>query len=365
MFAYMKSVKDELVRYLETFFAALGPDYAGLNTWDWSLPAAAASQGSPGRDALKRLFDYTAGGKMLRGALVSFTHDMYAGSCRGAAVAAGAAMELFQSAFLIHDDIMDRDNLRRGKPAMHAQYSGLAHSAAIQDPAHMGEALGICAGDLAIFLAFDILSSLEAGAETKTRLAARFCRELQYVGLAQMADVWQGARAGGAEIEDILALYRCKTGRYTFSLPFAAGLILAGQEEKLVEHFVLLGEKMGILFQIKDDELGLWADEKELGKPVGSDIAENKKTLYREILFARAEEDTRKKLAAIFGKQPSPGEISIVLEKMDALGVRGEVAHKAGLLHKEASALIDALPPAGIWTDRLRQLLDYNLNRGK
>ena len=352
MFAYMKAVKDELVRCLETSFAALEPDYADVNAW--------------GKDTLKRLLDYTCGGKMLRGCLVGFTHDMYSGGCHGAAVAAGAAMELFQSAFLVHDDIMDRDEVRRGKPAVHAQYAALARGEGLADPLHMGESLGICAGDLAIFIAFDILSRLDAQARVKAQLAARFCRELQYVGLAQMADVWQGAQAGGAALDDILALYRCKTGRYTFSLPFAAGLILAGQEEKRVEHFVLLGEKLGILFQIKDDELGLWADEKELGKPVGSDITENKKTLYREILFARADEKTREKLAAIFGNpRPTEEDIAFVREKMESLGARGEVAEKARILHGEASALIDALPPAGVWTDRLRQLLEYNMSRGK
>ena len=352
MFEYLNTLRDELADYLENFFKTLEPDYAGVNSW--------------GQGTLKRLLDYTRNGKMLRGCFIGFTHDMYGGQNHKAAVAAGAAMELFQSAFLIHDDIMDRDELRRGKPAMHTQYAALAKDARLHDPSHTGEALAICAGDLAIFLAFDILARLEADARIKSLLAARFCRELQYVGLAQMADVWQGLQTDGVTEENILALYRCKTGRYTFSLPFAAGLILAAQEEERIEHFVLLGEKMGILFQIKDDELGLWADEKELGKTIGSDISETKKTLYREILFARADEKTRKKLSVIFGAERLKQEdIAFVREKMESLEVRAEVARKACLLYDEASALIDALPPAGIWTDRLRQLLDYNMNRGK
>jgi geranylgeranyl diphosphate synthase type I len=352
MFAYMAEAIEELIKYLRAFFDGLGPDYDGVNSW--------------GRDALTRLLDYTCGGKMLRGSLVGFTHDMYAGGCHEAAVAAGAAMEIFQSAFLIHDDIMDRDERRRGKPAIHAQYMGIALADGLYDPAHMGEALGICAGDLALFIAFDMLSRAPGEAPAKARLLSRFCRELEYVGIAQMADVWQGARKEGAAPEEILGLYRYKTGRYTFSLPFAAGLILAGQNEECVNHFVLLGEKMGVLFQIKDDELGLWADEKELGKPVGSDIAENKKTLHREILFARADEKTREKLAAIFGKDPVTREdAGFVRDRMDELGVRAEAARTAQKLYLEAAALIDSLPPRRPWTDRLRQLLDYNMSRSK
>jgi geranylgeranyl diphosphate synthase type I len=352
MFAYMAETRKELTKYLREFFAGLGPDYDGVNSW--------------GRDTLARLLDYACGGKMLRGALACFTHDMYSGGCHEAAVAAGAAMEIFQSAFLVHDDIMDRDQIRRGKPAMHAQYTSLASTEGLPDPVHLGEALGICAGDLALFIAFDILSRAPARPDAKVRLFSCFCRELEYVGLAQMADVWQGAGNEGAAIEDILALYRCKTGRYTFSLPFAAGLILAGQDEQCVNRFVLLGEKMGILFQIKDDELGLWADEKELGKPVGSDIAENKKTLHREILFARADKKTREKLAAIFGNAGLTREdVDFVRSRMDDLGVRAEAAHTAQRLYREASALMDGLPPRGPWTDKLRQLLVYNMSRNR
>jgi geranylgeranyl diphosphate synthase type I len=355
MFTYMKTAKTRLIRFLETCFDGISPDYGNVNSW--------------GRDTLRRLLDYTCGGKMIRGGLVSFTHDMYGGKYPDAAIAAGAAMELFQSAFLIHDDIMDRDETRRGRPAMHVQYRKLAADAALREAGHLGEALGICCGDMALFIAFDILCGLKTSGGVQGRLLSRYCRELEYVGLAQMADVWQGASPGGTAREDILALYRCKTGRYTFSLPFAAGLILAEQEEKTVNHFVLLGEKMGILFQIKDDELGLWAEEEELGKPVGSDISENKKTLYREILFARADEATKKKLVTIFGAEKTErGDLAFVRAKMEELGVRDEVAETRQGFYRETLDMINARPqdPATApWTDKLRQLLDYNMNRGK
>jgi geranylgeranyl diphosphate synthase type I len=282
------------------------------------------------------------------------------------AAAAGAAMELFQSAFLVHDDIMDRDMVRRGMPAVHAQYAAVCADVNLRDASHIGEALGICAGDIAIFLAFEILARLESGGDVKNRLIGRFCRELQYVGLAQMADVYNGAARRPLSREEILSLYRYKTGRYTFSLPFAAGLVLAGADEAVVEDFVLLGEKLGILFQIKDDELGIWADEGELGKPVGSDICENKKTLYREILFRRAEEPARSRLAGIFGGcEPSAENLAFVRTLLEDLGVRGEVEVLVDELSAEAGNLISTLTMEEPWRRMLRDLLDYNLTRKK
>jgi geranylgeranyl diphosphate synthase type I len=337
---------------LEAHFAELEPGFAGVNAW--------------GKDSLARLFEYTSGGKMLRGSLVSFGHDMYGGGLADEAAAAGAAMELFQSAFLVHDDIMDRDETRRGKPAIHAQYARVAAGDGVAEAGHMGEALGICAGDLSLFIAFGILAGLKAEAGAKERLLSLFCRELEYVGLAQMADVYQSAGEDSPEAGDIIKLYRYKTGRYTFSLPFAAGLILAGKDGELVEQFTLLGEKLGVLFQIKDDELGLWADEKELGKPVGSDISENKKTLHRHILFKSADAEAREKLRCIFGK-PSPcaEDIAFVRGQMEKFGVREKTGEICACLYTDAKNIIEALPPGAgpVWKKRLEELLDYNMGR--
>lgn len=354
MLTYLKESKDLMLGFLGKFLGSRDEDFGTVNRW--------------GPDVLTRLREFTSRGKMIRGGLVRFTHDMYSGKCREDAVAAGAAMELFQSAFLVHDDIMDRDDTRRGAPALHAQYSASSAREGLVDAARIGEALGICAGDISIFLAFDILSRLETGEPAKSRLLARFCRELEYVGLAQMADVHHGASGESLSRGEILDLYRYKTGRYTFSLPFAAGLILAGRGEPLVERFIHLGEKMGILFQIKDDELGIWADEAELGKPVGSDISENKKTIYREILFQRAEPEARGKLAGLYGgKDLSPGDVSFVRGELERLGVKREIAELSDKLAGEARELIHSLPDdtAPIWKSRLSELLDYNLKRGK
>jgi geranylgeranyl diphosphate synthase type I len=353
MLHFLKDSRELLLRYFDSFFSGLDGDYRRINRW--------------GPDVLTRMNGFVTGGKMVRGGLVRFTHDMFEGTHAEEAIAAGAAMELFQAAFLIHDDIMDRDLTRRGKPSVHAQYADVAANEGIRDSLHIGEALGICAGDVALFLAFEILGTLNVNGEIKGKLLYNFCRELQYVGLAQMADVYHGAGAGSITRENILSLYRYKTGRYTFSLPFSAGLVLAGREDPVIEQFNLMGEKLGIIFQIKDDELGLWAMEEELGKPVGSDISENKKTLYREILFERASKMEKIRLDEIFGnKKLKDTEIEYVRSLLESTGTRKEVDELTNRLSDEVRDIIRSITAAQpIWKERLLELLDYNRRRTK
>ncbi len=353
MLKYLADSKTLIIARFDSYLEEMRTDFSRINRW--------------GPDALSRLRDYIAGGKMIRGGLIRFTHDMFSGAAGSEALSAGVAMELFQAAFLIHDDIMDRDETRRGKPSIHTQYARLAASEGIENPSHLGEALGICAGDLAIFMAFEILGRLVLPEHIKNRLLFRFCREFSYVGLAQMDDVYLGAGDRSSSREAILSLYTFKTGRYTFSLPFAAGLILAGQDEAAERTFMDLGEKMGVLFQIKDDELGIWSDEGELGKPVGSDLSENKKTLFRELLYARVSESERAKLDGIYGSEEvSSEDLSCVRDLLEKHGIRKEMDFFAAELSEQAEALIRGLP--GVlesWKSRLLDLLVFIRERKK
>ncbi|HUJ73417.1 MAG TPA: polyprenyl synthetase family protein, partial [bacterium] len=181
-----------------------------------------------GRDAAERLVEFTLRGKMIRGCLVHLGWSLGGGTgavvpADGAAsvVAAGAAMELFQSGLLVHDDIMDRDPVRRGLPSIFQQYAQAAGREGHADPAHVGQAQGICAGDVACFMAFELLARVRAPALRD--VLALCARELSAVGIAQMQDVAWGASKDGVKVDDILAMYRYKTGRYSFALPLAAG----------------------------------------------------------------------------------------------------------------------------------------------
>ena len=109
-------------------------------------------------------------------------------------------MELFQSGLLVHDDIMDRDATRRGQPTIHRQYAGEAEQRGARDPEHLGQSLGICAGDAAFFLGFEVLAAPPVPEQARAGLLRLCARELSWVAVAQMQDVAWGAQPafGGA-----------------------------------------------------------------------------------------------------------------------------------------------------------------------
>ena len=113
-----------------------------------------------GADLCTRLRDFTALGKMLRGKLVVLSYLMYSDSLDDAVLDAAAAIELFHSSLLIHDDIIDNDLLRRGYPTLFAQYQKLGEENYFIEPSSFGLSMGICAGDVGFMLSFDMLSRL-------------------------------------------------------------------------------------------------------------------------------------------------------------------------------------------------------------
>jgi geranylgeranyl diphosphate synthase type I len=177
-----------------------------------------------------------------------------------------------------------------------------------------------------------------------------------------MIDVKNGALT--AHASDILDLYRKKTGRYTFSLPLAIGAFLAGAEN--TERLSEAGEYMGILFQLKDDELGIFASEAVLGKPIGADIRENKKTVYREHLFALSDSETRQKLKAIFGNQHlEHSDLEFVRSKIQELDIEKKIH---GLIDeytiKANTILKPIIDKSGSHIKNLfEELLDYIIHR--
>ena len=196
-------------------------------------------------------------------------------------------------------------------------------------------------------------------------LLAITSHELTLVGLAQMGDVHNGGVAIDVGLPEIIQLYRFKTGRYTFSLPLMAGAICAGAAAANLPVLGELGELFGIIFQIKDDDLGLFGTTARTGKPVGSDIREDKKTLHRHYLFERGGQAELKDFRAIFGhRSATETEIQLILHRMEVLGVREHIDAELDVYAERARGLIGKLAGA---TEQgktaLESLLAYNLSR--
>jgi geranylgeranyl diphosphate synthase, type I len=354
MKAFFASRKEDMLRFLGNFMEEKGRDLTRVHPL--------------GREAAERILRFTSRGKMLRGGLVFLAYALYAeGDETGlpefseSVTALGAAMELFQSAFLIHDDIMDRDTRRRGAVSVFAQYAESARAEGLSDSTHLGEAMGICAGDIAFFLAYEILGGI-GGAGS---LLSFTSQELSYVGVAQMLDVRWGSGADTVAEKEVLDLYRYKTGRYTFSLPLSAGGLMAGIAEDERKRLERIGEHLGIVFQLRDDELGLFGDEEALGKPIGSDVREGKRTPFFLALLAAAEEEEKNRLLGIFGNSDAGVEdIAYVRELMESRGIRERITAVCRELSEEAGQEMKGL--TGVRPEAfeiLEELLAYGMQR--
>ena len=342
-------VARELRRQLEQRRAA----FSRINAW--------------GPDAAARLRTFAARGKMLRGGLLLLGYEMYARrAATAAATRAAAAIEIIHSSLLVHDDIMDNDRLRRGASTIFAQYEQVGRARHAADPARFGSAMGICAGDVGYFVAGDIRSSLPLDTGVKSALLTLVFRELSYVGLAQMQDIAFASFGRTPARDEVIALYLYKTARYTFSLPLAAGALLAGAAAAERRMLWQLGEHLGVIFQVRDDDLGIFGSEKETGKPVGSDIREGKKTLLYLELFRRARGKEKKALEALYGKSTlSRAEAARVGTAMEKLGARETLDSMLQGLAGEAGRIIDSLAVSKAHALVLRDICARSLQRKK
>lgn len=346
--------KTGIDRSLRAYIGEKQAELAAINEW--------------GRDVCERLIDFSARGKMIRGGLIVAGCDMFGGSTDDTTYQAAAAMELLQSSFLIHDDIMDRDELRRGSPTLFRQYGLLGGERSIADADHFGASQAICAGDVAFFFAFDLLSRLDLPPERHGKVLGIANSAVIETCVAQMQDVYLGSLSAPAPVgeQDVLQVYHYKTGRYTFTLPLQIGAVMAGADTQVLPPLAALGEVLGLIFQIKDDELGLFGDEKQIGKPVGSDIQEGKKTIFYVYLREALEKSGTAEMGRLFGAAATPDAVARVRELVESLGVRERVTRKIDELARRAREQIASLPGAGEdGRTLLTALLDYNLGRAR
>jgi geranylgeranyl diphosphate synthase type I len=328
-------------------------DLADINPW--------------GPDAAARLEGFASRGKMVRGSLLLLGYEMFARRPAPVVVRrAAAAIEIIHSSLLIHDDIMDNDRLRRGGSTVFAQYERVGRARHAADAAHFGMSMGVCAGDVGYFIAWDILSRLSVDPALKSSLLGLVSRELAHVGLAQMQDVAFGSFPRTPTRKEVIALYLHKTARYTFSLPLEAGALLAGAAPSAAGRLVTLGERLGVIFQIRDDDLGIFGTEQQTGKPVGSDIREGKKTLLYLELFRRARGAEKRHLEALFGKADLRRVDAVrVRDAIEKLGARTTLTAMLEGLAREADGIIGSLPVSDHHAAVLRDICRQSLTRAR
>lgn len=348
----LKAYSEQIKNNFSAFLLEKEESFNVINKW--------------GKDVLGRLKQFSKNGKMIRGSVVLFSQEMFGKAIDSDSFKVAIAIELFHAGLLIHDDIIDTDELRRGDPSVHYQYTRQAIDENIPDPYQFGISMGICAGDICFFIAFELLSGLQIQTNTKEKLMRLFFSEFIAVGLGQMQDIYSGHSLKAPTEEDIFKLYLYKTARYTFSLPFMLGGILAEIPDPEISQIEKLGEYFGLIFQIKDDELGMFGKKSDFGKPIGSDIEENKKTLYNLYLFKNADDEENRRLKNIFGSSNiTDDSIEYVHELINKYHIKESIDKKIEQYKNYSEEIIDEMNISSDYKSRLNEILLFNLSRTK
>lgn len=350
MKTFFPTTREQLTTYLDTFFTRKQQELKYLH------PTS--------QDALDRLQAFATGGKMLRGAMSLMVYEMLSGKKSQAMLPLAAAIEMLGSVLLIHDDIIDRDRLRRGQDSVYVQYQKQGQKRQYPDPFHFGISMGLCVGDLGFFLLQEMLSELPVPAERVVEVFHLLAKESQVTAIAEMIDTERAMKASNVTVAEIETLYIAKTARYTFCLPFLAGATVAAAPDQTKQVLEQLGQVMGLLFQIKDDELGLFGTAQEIGKSAVSDIREGKRTLYYLHVMKLASAKQRQKLATMFGNPDvTSSMLEYVRQTVESTGARAKVDERLQELEHQAAELIRTLDISTSHQQTLQDFLDYNLLR--
>ena len=222
-------------------------------------------------DSLKNIQNYMSGGKKVRPALTSLGFKLAGGTDLEQLMPATFAVELMHNSLLIHDDYVDNDETRRGKPTMHKVYLN-------KNGEHYAASMSIIVADVGIFWANEIFSQLSFPSEFVTKASNRFNHFLLNTGYGELMDIDYDFRSE-TKWDDILNIRIYKTAYYTFIMPMTVGAVLGGADENLLKNIEKFGYNVGLAFQLRDDVLGVFGDSDETGKSNESDILEGKKTL--------------------------------------------------------------------------------------
>lgn len=284
-----------------------------------------------------------------------------------------SALELIQAGLLIHDDIIDQDQKRRGQNSIW-QYYALQKSSYNQ---HYGKSQAICLADLAFFLANQLITEGCAGFNSSNELKNNrpynqksfdiqqlINREISQVVMAEMLDVQLAIDEKIPSLEQIMQMYLYKTARYSFSLPLMLAGHLADQSPTIIKQLSQIGEKIGLIYQIQDDYLGIFGDNKKTGKPILSDVREGKKTIFYYYLLKSNTLKSQEKqlLNDCFASQKIEVKQGLALKKLFNSHSLKPVNAQLNQLNQEALTIIDQLNNKQL-EKLLKQILVFAQNR--
>lgn len=322
----VQAALDDFIDAQEALLAPLGPDAARLVT--------------EARTAVR-------GGKRLRASFCHWGHRAVQPDVRdqAALVRACASLELLHASALVHDDLMDASDTRRGRPATHRGFEAEHRSVAWRgDPEQYGAAAAILLGDLLLSWSDELLRRCGLPITQVAPALEVFDRCRSEVIAGQFLDVSVQAR-GRADVDAAMTVLRYKSAKYSIERPLHVGAALAGADDATLAALSSFGLPLGEAFQLRDDLLGVFGDPASTGKPAGDDLIEGKRTVLVALALDAASPADAARLDAALGRDLSTTEVAELRAIIDGSGAHAQVE---AVIEELAAHAVSALERAGL-----------------
>lgn len=347
--ARVQHALDEERRTQAGVLAPLGPDMA---------------------DLLDAVFALLSGGKRLRAGFFYWGYRAAGGSDSAALVRAAMSLEVFQAAALLHDDVMDDSDVRRGMPSAHRRLADTHRERDMTgDPGRFGEAGAILAGDLCLNWTDEIYSTSGLPAEELAR-GRRVLNTMrtqlmggQYLDVIEAAQTWDGVPTE-ERILRARKVIRFKSAKYTIEHPVLIGATCAGASETTLSALSDYGLALGEAFQLRDDLLGVFGDPEQTGKPAGDDLREGKRTVLIAYALQEMSSPDLQRFRAVFGDpEIVPEDVEWLREQCIRSGAVDQTEKLIAAQADAARTALDAAQLTGEGRAALLELIDISTAR--
>jgi len=281
-------------------------------------------------------------GKRIRPLLFILTHQLFNQKpvCEKDLIQAALALELFHAFILVHDDVIDRSDSRRGRPTLHKMVE--ERLVQFKDRARTGINVSIVMGDLLFAMACEKLVTSGFDSECKERALAAFIQYVTDTGRGEMYDILHTARdIDRVKPKDIHRTYFLKTTKYSFECPMVIGAILAGATSGQIRDLIRFARPIGLAFQIRNDLMEFERAE-DAGKSLIDDLFEGKKTLLIRTAYDRLGKIDKLFLQTCFeAKRIKSDVVERIRHLVIKSGAFSELSKEVESLFKDANRILD------------------------
>ena len=297
------------------------------------------------------------GGKRLRPFLLIEAYRGVTGQEHDDIVTASLMVEFTEGSLLIHDDIIDRDTVRRGGPTLHKVMESLLGDT------HVGVSSAIVGGDLLLIQSIKPLLDTSFSESTKLHALECWLSAVSQCYFGQIYDITL-MQKGQLDESDYFHMVDLKTVSYTTFAPIMIGAILAGADEHTKSCYKEYAIYLGRAYQVKDDLLGIWGNPNKTGKPVDSDIKEGKRTLLYIYAINHLSVGDREWFQHRWGNPNlTAADVAKVKQLLEDVGARKYTERRLAELTSQALSVIDKMPIMEESKTVFRELTEFIVTR--